>query len=134
VTGFTSGPAARAAGVRYFVLTGGTAASRGGHTPPALARWVRRHGSPLADLSQPEPGAGPAVAGRRRAAGPGRRQRRGPRGAFSNVEGSACGGHRLAAERFGRPLGVPTVLPDGAVRQPFERVVFELPPAAARPG
>jgi hypothetical protein len=35
---------------------------------------------------------------------------------------------RRAAERFGRPLGVPSVLPDGAVRQPFERVVIELPP------
>jgi hypothetical protein len=34
---------------------------------------------------------------------------------------------RRAGERFGRPLGVPKVLPDGTVRQPFERVVIELP-------
>ncbi|HZA84627.1 MAG TPA: hypothetical protein VFC13_24655, partial [Actinomycetes bacterium] len=34
---------------------------------------------------------------------------------------------RRARERFGRPLGRPQVMPDGAVRQPFERVVLELP-------
>jgi hypothetical protein len=34
---------------------------------------------------------------------------------------------RRARDRFGRPLGMPQVMPDGAVRQPFERVVFELP-------
>jgi len=37
------------------------------------------------------------------------------------------GDWRRAGERFGRPLGVPSVLPDGTVRQPFERVVIELP-------
>jgi hypothetical protein len=249
VTGYTSGPAAQAAGVRYFVLTGGTAASRGGHTPPALARWVRRHGSPLADLPSPslervqlwQVEAAPLDPAADSVAVPG--------GAFSNVQGSACGGYevldsdlgtfhtaylalggkavlgrplcsvwtsdgpalqafdtmmlgavpnaagkrpsvrpvdlplllakldpravaaagiprpsapppttttgvqmlmtqppitraylgvdpasaapadwRRAGERFGRPLGVPSVLPDGAVRQPFERVVIELPP------
>jgi hypothetical protein len=239
-TGFTSGPAAQAAGVRYFTLTG--------RTLPTLARWVRRHGSPVADLPSPslsrvqlwhvdaaalDPLADSLVV---------------PGGAFSNVEGSACGGYRVldndlgsfytaylalggkavlgrplcsvwtsdgpalqafdtmvlgavpdttgkrpsvlpvdlplllakldpravaaagipqpsappptttaevqtlmtepaiaraylgtdpatassggwrrAGERFGRPLGVPRVLSDGAVRQPFERVVIELP-------
>jgi hypothetical protein len=34
---------------------------------------------------------------------------------------------RRARERFGRPLGMPQMMPDGAVRQPFERVVLELP-------
>jgi hypothetical protein len=249
VTDFGSGPAARAAGVRYFVLTGGAAAEQGGRTPPALARWVRRHGRPLADLPSPslsrvqlwQVDAAPLDPAADSLAVPG--------GAFSNVQGSACGGYRVldsdlgtfhtaylalggkavlgrplcsvwtsdgpalqafdtmllgavpnaagkrpsvrpadlplllakldpravaaagiprpsapppttttgvrmlltqppiarlylgmdpeaaaptdwrrAAERFGRPLGVPSVLPDGAVRQPFERVVIELPP------
>jgi hypothetical protein len=240
VTEFTSAPAARAAGVRYFVLTG--------RTPPAHARWIRRHGSRLADLPSPslsgvqlwEVGAAALDPGADSVAVPG--------GAFSNVEGSACGGYRVvdgdlgafhtaylalggkavlgrplcsawagdgpalqafdtmmlgavpsatgrrpsvrpvdlplllaeldpraaaaagiprpsgrpptrttevqvlmtqpaiarlylgvdaatassgdwrrAAERFGRPLGVPKVMPDGTVRQPFERVVVELP-------
>jgi len=248
VTEFQSGPAAQAAGVRYFVLSGGAAASRGGRTPPALARWVRQHGSPLADLPSPsfsrvqlwQVDAAPLDPVADRVAV--------PRGAFSNVQGSACGGYRVldndvgtfhtaylalggkavlgrplcsvwtsdgpalqafdtmmlgavpnaagkrpsvrpvdlplllakldpravaaagiprpsapppttttgvrmlmtqpaitraylgvdpatatpgdwrrAGERFGRPLGVPSVLPDGAVRQPFERVVIELP-------
>ena len=248
VTEFTSGPAAQAAGVRYFVLTGGSAASRGGRAPPALARWVRQHGSPLADLPSPsfsrvqlwQVDAAPLDPAADSVAAPG--------GAFSNVKGSACGGYRVldndsgtfytaylalggkavlgrplcsvwtsdgpalqafdtmmlgavpnaagrrpsvrpvdlplllakvdpravaaagiprpsapppttttgvrmlmtqpaitraylgvdpatatpgdwrrAGERFGRPLGVPSVLPDGAVRQPFERVVIELP-------
>jgi len=248
VTEFTSGPAAQAAGVRYFVLTGGSAASRAGLAPPALARWVRQHGSPLADLPSPsfsrvqlwQVDAAPLDPAADSVAAPG--------GAFSNVKGSACGGYRVldndsgtfytaylalggkavlgrplcsvwtsdgpalqafdtmllgavpnaagrrpsvrpvdlplllakvdpravaaagiprpaapppttttgvrmlmtqpaitraylgvdlasatpgdwrrAGERFGRPLGLPSVLPDGAVRQPFERVVIELP-------
>jgi hypothetical protein len=241
-TEFTSGPAAQAAGVRYFALTG--------RARPALARWIRQHGGPVADLPSPslsrvqlwhvdadalDPLADRVVV---------------PGGAFSNVDGSACGGYRVldddlgsfytayldlggkavlgrplssvwtsdgpalqafdtmvlgavadatgkrpsarpvdltlvlaklnprvmaaagmpqpsapppitlaevqtlmtepaitraylgmdpatasqgdwrrAGERFGRPLGVAKVLPDGAVRQPFERVVIELPAA-----
>jgi hypothetical protein len=34
---------------------------------------------------------------------------------------------RRARDRFGRPLGLSQTMPDGAVRQPFERVVLELP-------
>jgi hypothetical protein len=34
---------------------------------------------------------------------------------------------RRARDRFGRPLGVPQMMPDGAIRQPFERAVLELP-------
>jgi hypothetical protein len=34
---------------------------------------------------------------------------------------------RRARDRFGRPLGTPQTMPDGAVRQPFERAVLELP-------
>jgi hypothetical protein len=249
VTGFRGGPAAQAAGVRYFVLTGGAAASRGGHSPPALDRWVRQHGRPLADLASPslsrvqlwQVDAAPLDPVADSVAVPG--------GTFSNVQGSACGGYRVldgdlgtfhtayralggkavlgrplcsvwtsagpalqafdtmvlgavpnaagkrpsvrpvdlplllakldpravaaagiprpsapppttttgvrmlltqppiarayldvdpatatpgdwrrAGERFGRPLGVPSVLPDGAVRQLFERAVIELPP------
>jgi hypothetical protein len=42
---------------------------------------------------------------------------------------------RRARARFGRPLGLPQVMPDGAVRQTFERVVLELPAdgGSARP-
>src|SRR6266508_3114242 len=95
VTDFTSGPAAQAAGVRYFVLTGGSAASRGGLAPPALARWVRQHGSPLADLPSPslsrvqlwQADAAPLDPAADSVAAPG--------GAFSNVKGSACGGYRV---------------------------------------
>jgi hypothetical protein len=249
VTEFTSGPAAQAAGVRYFVLTGGAAASRGGgRSAPTLAGWVRQHGSRIADLPSPSfsrvqlwhVDAAPLDPVADSVAVPG--------GAFSNVDGSACGGYRVldndlgtfytaylalggkavlgrplcsvwtsdgpalqafdtmvlgavpnatgkrplvrpvdlplllakldpravaaagiprpsaapptttaevqtlmtqpaiaraylgvdpaaaspgewrrAGERFGRPLGVPKVLPDGTVRQPFERVVIELP-------
>jgi hypothetical protein len=34
---------------------------------------------------------------------------------------------RRARDRFGRPLGAPQIMPDGAMRQPFERAVLELP-------
>ena len=34
---------------------------------------------------------------------------------------------RRARDRFGRPLGLPQMMPDGAIRQPFERAVLELP-------
>jgi hypothetical protein len=34
---------------------------------------------------------------------------------------------RRARDRYGRPLGTPQTMPDGAVRQPFERAVLELP-------
>ena len=34
---------------------------------------------------------------------------------------------RRARDRFGRPLGTPQTMPDGAVRQPFEKAVLELP-------
>jgi hypothetical protein len=36
---------------------------------------------------------------------------------------------RRARDRFGRPVGLPRRMPDGAVRQAFERVVFERPAA-----
>jgi hypothetical protein len=42
---------------------------------------------------------------------------------------------RRARERFGRPLGRSQTMPDGAVRQPFERAVLEVPAdgGSARP-
>jgi hypothetical protein len=45
------------------------------------------------------------------------------------------GDFRRARDRFGRPLGAPQTMPDGAMRQLFERVVLERPSdgGAARP-
>jgi hypothetical protein len=40
---------------------------------------------------------------------------------------ATAGDFRRARSRFGRPLGMPQTMPDGAVRQPFEKVVLELP-------
>ena len=41
---------------------------------------------------------------------------------------------RQARDRFGRPLGTPQTMPDGAVRQLFEQAVLELPANGGRPG
>jgi len=49
----------------------------------------------------------------------------GTRAGQAGVMASAA--DRRARARFGRPLGLPQVMPDGGVRQTFERVVLELP-------
>jgi hypothetical protein len=100
VTGFTSGPAAAASGVRYFALAGPAQAQRG-RSGPALARWVRQHGRQLADLPSPtssrvqlwEVGAG--------VLDPGADSVRVEGGTFSNVAGSACGGYRVVDSDLG---------------------------------
>ncbi|HEU4399902.1 MAG TPA: hypothetical protein VFU54_18950 [Actinomycetota bacterium] len=145
VTDFSSGPAARAAGVRYFVLTGGAAAWRGGQTPPALAQWVRQHGSRLADLHSPsfsrvqlwqvDTAALDPTADSVPVAG----------GAFSNVDGSACGGYRVLDNDLGTfytaylALGGKAVLgrplssvwtSDGPALQAFDTMVLGAVPNA----
>jgi hypothetical protein len=146
VTEFSDGPAALAAGVRYFVVTGATA--QGGPMTPSLAAWVRQHGTrvavhpsrslagvelwlveaapldPVAD-SLPVPG-----------------------GVFSNTDGSACGGYRVVdgqAGRFytayqaaggkavlGRPLGG-VWTSDGPALQAFDTMVLGAIPASSGP-
>ena len=146
VTGFSDGPAALAAGVRYFVVTGATA--QGGPMTPALAAWVRRHGTrtavhPSRSLSgvelwrvdaaplDPVPDSLPV-----------------PGGVFSNTRGSACGGYRVVDSQLGafytayraaggkavlgRPLGT-VWTSDGPALQAFDTMVLGAVPASSGP-
>lgn len=143
VTGFSNGPAAQAAGVRYFVLTGVTA--QGGPQTPALAAWVHGHGTRLAvhpsrtlsglelwrvDAPPLDPVADSLPV---------------PDGVFSNVDGSACGGYRVVNSRagsfytayqavggksvLGRPLGS-VWTSDGPALQAFDTMVLGAVPAS----
>jgi hypothetical protein len=142
VTQFSSGPAARAAGVRYFVVT--DSARSGGPKAPALAAWVRRHGTRLAghpssslsrvelwrvDAEPLDPAADHLPV---------------PGGVFSNVVGSACGGYRVVDSQqgafhaaysalggkgvLGRPLGS-VWTSDGPALQAFDTVVLGAAPS-----
>jgi hypothetical protein len=146
VTEFSSGPAAHAAGVRYFTLTGATA--QGGPQTRSLAAWVRQHGSRLADLPSPslsgielwrvdapplDPVADVVPI---------------PGGIFSNVSGSACGGYRVVDSQLGafhtgyraaggkavlgRPLGT-VWTSDGPALQAFDTMVLGGTPSAGGP-
>jgi hypothetical protein len=145
VTEFSSVTAAKAVGVRYFVLTDG-AAARGGPTTPAMAAWIRQHGNRLADLPsqsfsrvqlwQVEPAALDPVAENLPV----------PGGVFSNVTGSACGGFRVldsdlgtfhAAYQalggkavLGRPLGS-VWSSDGPALQAFDTMLLGAVPSTA---
>jgi hypothetical protein len=142
VTDFTSGPAAHAAGVRYFVLTGDTG---GGPAAPGLAAWVRQRGDRLAGLpSRSFPrvelwrvDAAPLDPVADRLPVPG--------GIFSNVAGSACGGYRVVDRPegafhagyeaaggkavLGRPLGS-VWTSDGPALQAFDTMVLGAAPAS----
>jgi hypothetical protein len=146
VTEFSSVPAAKAVGVRYFVLTDAAAAARGGPTTPAMAAWIRQHGNRLADLPsqsfsrvqlwQVEPAALDPVAEHLPV----------PGGVFSNVTGSACGGFRVldsdlgtfhAAYQalggkavLGRPLGS-VWSSDGPALQAFDTMLLGAVPSTA---
>jgi hypothetical protein len=146
VTGFSDGPAAQAAGVRYFVVTGATA--QGGPQTPALAAWVRQHGTRLAaypsrtlsglelwrvDAAPLDPVADSLPV---------------PDGVFNNVDGSACGGYRVVNSRvgsfytayqavggksvLGRPLGS-VWTSDGPALQAFDTMVLGAVPASSGP-
>jgi hypothetical protein len=143
VTEFADGPAAQAAGVRYFVLTGGSAG--GGPMTPSLAAWVRQHGTrtaghPSRSLSGVElwrVDAAPLdpVADSLPVAD----------GLFSNVKGSACGGYRVVDSQagtfhtayraaggkmvLGRPLGS-VWTSDGPALQAFDTMVLGSVPTA----
>jgi hypothetical protein len=146
VTGFSDGPAAQAAGVRYFVLTGATA--RGGPQTPALAGWVRQHGTRLAvypsrtlsglELWQVDAPPLDPVADSLPV----------PDGVFSNVDGSGCGGYRVVNSQvgsfytayqavggkavLGRPLGS-VWTSDGPALQAFDTMVLGAVPASSGP-
>jgi hypothetical protein len=146
VTGFSDGPAAQAAGVRYFVLTGATA--QGGPQTPALAGWVRQHGTRLAvhpsrtlsglELWQVDAPPLDPVADSLPV----------PDGVFSNVDGSACGGYRVVNSQvgsfytayqavggkavLGRPLGS-VWTSDGPALQAFDTMVLGAVPASSGP-
>jgi hypothetical protein len=146
VTEFSDGPAAHAAGVRYFVLTGGT--PEGGPQTPSLAAWVRERGTRLAaHPSRTLPGlelwrvdAAPLdpVADSLPLAD----------GVFSNVNGSACGGYRVVDSQagsfytayraaggkavLGRPLGT-VWTSDGPALQAFDTMVLGAVAAASGP-
>ncbi|HET9290971.1 MAG TPA: hypothetical protein VFQ49_07790 [Actinomycetes bacterium] len=146
VTEFSSGPAAHAAGVRFFVLTGATA--QGGPMTPSLAAWVRQHGRRLAahpsrslsgielwrvDTAPLDPVADSIPV---------------PGGLFSNVTGSACGGYRVVDSQvgafytgyqaaggkavLGRPLGS-VWTGDGPALQAFDTMVLGAVPTASGP-
>jgi hypothetical protein len=146
VTGYSDGAAAKAAGVRYFVLTGAT--SQGGPMTPSLAAWVRRNGTRLAAFpsrslsglelwrveSPPLDPAADSIPV--------------PGGLFSNLHGSACGGHRVVDDQvgafhsayqayggkavLGRPLGS-VWTSDGPALQVFDTMVLGTVPAAGGP-
>jgi hypothetical protein len=146
VTEFTDGPAAHAAGVRYFVLTGAT--GQGGPMTRSLAAWVRERGTRLAahpsrtlerlelwrvDAAPLDPVADSLPV---------------PGGIFSNVNGSACGGYRVADGQtgtfysayraaggkavLGRPLGT-VWTSDGPALQAFDTMVLGAVAAAGGP-
>ena len=145
VTEFANGPAANAAGVRYFVLTG---ASAGGPMTPSLAGWVRQHGTRMAahpsrslsgvELWRVDAAPLDPVADSLPVAG----------GVFSNVSGSACGGYRVVDSQsgsfhsayraaggkmvLGRPLGS-VWTSDGPALQAFDTMVLGSVPTASGP-
>ena len=145
VTGFSDGPAAQAAGVRYFVLTG---AAQGGPMTPSLAAWVRHHGTRVAahpsrtlsrlelwrvDAAPLDPAADRLPV---------------PDGLFSSVRGSACGGYRVVDSQagafytayravggkavLGRPLGM-VWTSDGLALQAFDTMVLGASSATGGP-
>jgi hypothetical protein len=146
VTEFADGPAAHAAGVRYFVLTGGNAG--GGPMSPSLAAWVRQHGTRMAahpsrslsgvELWRVDAAPLDPVADSLPVAD----------GLFSNVDGSACGGFRVVDSQsgtfhtayraaggkmvLGRPLGS-VWTSDGPALQAFDTMVLGSVPTAAGP-
>jgi hypothetical protein len=146
VTEYSSGPAAHAAGVRYFALTGATA--QGGPQTRSLAAWVRQHGSRLADL--PSPSLSGIELWRVEAAplDPVADIVPIPGGIFSNVTGSACGGYRVVDSQLGafhtgyraaggkavlgRPLGT-VWTSDGPALQAFDTMVLGATPSASGP-
>ncbi len=145
VTEFSSGPAAHAAGVRYFVLTGGTAQ---GPLTPSLAAWVRQHGTRLA--AHPSRSLSGVELWRVDAAplDPVADLLPLPDGVFSNTTGSACGGYRVVDSQagtfhsayrsvggkavLGRPLGS-VWTSDGPALQAFDTMVLGAVPTAGGP-
>jgi hypothetical protein len=146
VTEFSNGPAAHAAGVRYFVLTGGTAG--GGAMTPSLAAWVRQDGTRMA--AHPSPSLSGVELWRVDAAplDPVADSLPLPDGLFSNVDGSACGGYRVVdsqagafhtayraaggKEILGRPLGS-VWTSDGPALQAFDTMVLGSVPTVSGP-
>jgi len=146
VTEFADGPAAHAAGVRYFVVTGGSAG--GGPMTPSLAAWVRQHGTRMAahpsrslsgvELWRVDAAPLDPVADSLPVAD----------GLFSNVKGSACGGYRVVDSQagtfhtayraaggkmvLGRPLGS-VWTSDGPALQAFDTMVLGSVPTASGP-
>jgi hypothetical protein len=144
VTDFSDGPAALAAGVRYFVLAGGTRHPMA----PSLSAWVRQHGNRLAahpsrslhglelwrvDAAPLDPAADLLPL---------------PDGVFSNTTGSACGGYRVVDSQagtfhtayrsvggksvLGRPLGS-VWTSDGPALQAFDTMVLGAVPSPNGP-
>ena len=146
VTDFADGPAAHAAGVRYFVLTGGSAG--GGPMTPSLAAWVRQHGTRMA--AHPSRSLSGVELWRVDAAplDPVADSLPVPDGLFSNVNGSACGGYRVVDNQagtfhtayraaggkmvLGRPLGS-VWTSDGPALQAFDTMVLGSVPTASGP-
>ena len=139
VTEFTSGGAALASGVRYFLLRGGDVAARRGVAGGSLPGWLRDNGRQVASFPSPSYGSvqlwevqqppGSRVADLLRVNG----------GAFENVSGSACGGFAVldaGGARFwsgyqgvggkavvGRPLSRPWQA-GGQTMQAFDTMVL----------
>jgi hypothetical protein len=146
VTDFSSGPAALASGVRYFVLTPG--AGQGGPTTPAMAAWVREHGSRVVGHASPSFSRVELWRVDADPLDPVADNLPVPGGVFSNVNGSACGGYRVVdgptgafhtAYRalggkavLGRPLGA-VWTSDGPALQAFETMVLGAAPSAGGP-
>jgi hypothetical protein len=146
VTEFSNGPAAQAAGVRYFVLTG--TSSQGGPMTPSLAGWVRQHGNRLA--AHPSPSLSGVELWHVDAAplDPVADNLPVPDGVFSNVDGSACGGYRVVDSQagafhtayqdvggkavLGRPLGS-VWTSDGPALQAFDTMVLGAVPSPGGP-
>jgi hypothetical protein len=142
VTDFSSGPAAHAAGVRYFVLTGQ------GPQAPSLAAWVREHGTRMA--AHPSRSLSGVELWRVDAAplDPVADLLPLPDGVFSNTTGSACGGYRVVDSQagtfhsayrsvggkavLGRPLGS-VWTSDGPALQAFDTMVLGAVPTASGP-
>jgi hypothetical protein len=102
---------------------GGPPAVRAVDLPPLLAKL---NAAAVADADIPLPSARPPVTDQQAQAM--LRDRTIARAYLGTDPATASATDwQQARGRFGRPLGLPQVMPDGAVRQTFERAVLELP-------
>ncbi|HYT25685.1 MAG TPA: hypothetical protein VEP73_04275, partial [Actinomycetota bacterium] len=102
VTQFSSGPAAVAHGVRYFLLRSDDVAERRGTMSGGLPDWLRSTGRPVAAIPSPSHGSVQLWRVSQPATSRVADLLRVPGGVFENVLGSGCGGYAVVDAHTGR--------------------------------